>query len=621
MTAVPGRAWKSVLFWWVLVCALCLWVHWLGFRAWFRADDFAWLGLANTVHSFHDLLGALFRPEAQGTIRPWSDRAFFMVGYTVFGLNELPYRIFIFATEFADLLLVLWIGRRLTGSLFAGVCAAAFWSVSSSSMEPLGWACVYNEVLVAFFLLLAFYFLLRYIDTGETRYNVCQWIVFVLGFGALEVNVVYPALAAGYTFLCARKQFLRTLPMFAVSAAYVAVHSLKAPPPSAGEYALHIGGSMFRTLGTYWMWTVGPTYGSTPLQVARWVVPAGIALVTLALLGFAAWQWRSGVAAFFLLWFVVTLSPMLPLRDHITEYYVFVPAIGLCWLGGWGVCRACRAGIAPGIAAGAVVVVYGFLQIPQLKASTAWNYNLTVRSRNLVEGVAGAHEQHPSQSILLYGLDGDLFWNVVRDHAFRLAGMEQVYLSPDTAQNMEGHPEWGSPDHFILPEQSVIRALSRSQLVVYDVRGPQLRNITTLYSSLPHNDHLPLHVDVGNPLMSDLIGPEWYREEGGYRWMPRRATLKMGGPQGPNQKLHLLFYCSDEGLKGGPFDVTVQVDSDTLPAFRVEPGHNDFQPEFALPSHLVGRAEVHVAIEVSRTFRPPADARDLGLAFGVVEIR
>ena len=41
-------------------------------------------------------------------------------------------------------------------------------------------------------------FLLRYVESGNPRYNLCQWIAFLLGFGALETNIVYPALAAAY---------------------------------------------------------------------------------------------------------------------------------------------------------------------------------------------------------------------------------------------------------------------------------------------------------------------------------------------------------------------------------------------------------------------------------------
>src|ERR1039458_6725808 len=194
----------------VLVLALfCLAVHWHGFTAWFRADDFAWMGLTLGVHNFADLLKALFSPLAEGTIRPLSEHAFFMAGYALFGLHALPFRIAIFATQFANLALVRSLGDRLTGVRGAGFFAAIFWTANNSASTALGWASAYNQVLCAFFLLLAFHFLLRYVETGYARYNLYQWLAFVAGFGAMELNIVYPALAAVYTLLCARGRLRR----------------------------------------------------------------------------------------------------------------------------------------------------------------------------------------------------------------------------------------------------------------------------------------------------------------------------------------------------------------------------------------------------------------------------
>src|SRR5205085_7385795 len=185
------------------------------------ADDFAWLGAGIYIQNFHDLLVALFAPQAQGTIRPFSERAFFMLGFSLFGLDALPFKIVVFATQFAGLALMAWIGLRLTGSRAAGFCAAVLWVLNGSVIEPLGWTCVYNEVLCGFFLLLAFHFLLRFIETGLRRYEIYQWIAFLLGFGALELNMVYPGLAGAYPLLIARKYSRRILPMFTLSIAYV----------------------------------------------------------------------------------------------------------------------------------------------------------------------------------------------------------------------------------------------------------------------------------------------------------------------------------------------------------------------------------------------------------------
>ncbi|HEV2444838.1 MAG TPA: hypothetical protein VGS58_02910 [Candidatus Sulfopaludibacter sp.] len=600
---------------WTFPLAACLALHWLGFTAWFRADDFAWLGLTNTVHNFHDLLIALFQPRAQGTIRPWSERAFFMLGYTWFGLDALPFRIVIYATQLADIVLLMAIGNRLAGRRAAGFWAALLWIVNSSLAEPLGWICVYNEVLCAFFLLLAFWFLLRWIETGRARFNVYQWIVFVLGFGALELNVVYPALAAGYTFLCSRKHFRRTLPLFAVSAVYAAVHTWAAPPPQTGDYVMHYNGSMFRTLWTLWEWTVGSTYLSSPLGLRHWMMLAGVWIVTLALAWFAWSRWRDGDRAvlFCPLWYLAAIGPLLPLRDHVTEYYVYLPAIGICWLGGWALGRH------PRVPAYAVAALYAFLTVPQLMVASDWNYRMTQRARNLVEGIAGAHRLHPNQWILLTGVDSDLFWNAIRDHPFQLLGIDHVYLAPGSESRIESHPGWGDLAEFVLPGAATTRALQRNLLVVYDTRGPRLRNITSVYEAMPRDDSLPRRLDVDDELTSNLLGPEWYPLDGNHRWMPKRASLKMAGPPAIGHSLILHGNCTDDQLHAGPLSVTVTVDGQTLPAKTIREA--SFELEFRLPDAVAGKREIQVTVEVNRTFRPAADPRDLGLAFGYFEVR
>ena len=103
----------------------CLGLHLYALRTWFFQDDFAWLSLDSHIHSFSDLVWWLFRPQAQGTIRPWSERAFFIAGYALFGLNALPYRIVIFGTQFAALALTQAVGARLTGSRSSRVTSSA----------------------------------------------------------------------------------------------------------------------------------------------------------------------------------------------------------------------------------------------------------------------------------------------------------------------------------------------------------------------------------------------------------------------------------------------------------------------------------------------------------------
>jgi hypothetical protein len=609
--------------WWAVPGLLCLVLYWPSLTAWFRGDDFAWLGAGLYIKNTGDLLRALFGPKAQGTIRPLSERAFFITGFWLFGLDALPFRIVVFATHFANLVLAAWIGARLTGSRAAGACAAVLWLVNSSNVLPLGWTSAYNQVLCGFFLLLALFSLLRYVETGERRYYWWQWAAFLCGFGAQELSMVYPAIAAAYTLLCARKYFRRTLPMFAVSALYFAVHQWAAPAPKSGDYAMHFTGAMLRTFGKYWTWGVGPVFLFTPLQTVKWALPSGVAAVTIGLLGFAADRLRcgDGAAGFCLAWYAIVLAPMLPLRDHMTEYYVFLPTLGLAWLGGWALERAWHGSNVRRVTALVLTAVYLLIQLPTVTATTRWNHESSLRVRALVEGVEVAHALHPKQSILLEGVDSELFWQSIRDKPFRLFGLDNVYLAPGSERSIDAHPDLGDVGEFVLPAGVVANGLARDEIVVYDVRGPRLRNVTSVYAAMPRDTGLPRRIDAASPLTQYLLGPEWYPSDGDHRWMPKRATLRIGGPDAPGRKLYLRGDCPEEQLKAGALDVTVSVDHSTLPAVRIEPGHNAFELALPIPDRVVGKSEMTVTIEVSRVIRPASDPRDLGLVFGVIEVK
>jgi hypothetical protein len=626
--------------WWTVPSLLCLLLHWQGFTAWFRADDFAWLSNFNRIHSFHDLLVILFLPQAQGTIRPLSERAFFVIGYGLFGLDSLPFRIVIFATQFAALALAALVGAKLTGSRAAGFCAVLLWTVNSTTVQPLAWACVYNEVMCAFFLLLAFYFLLRHIEASDgnpggarpyktrdetryksrykNRYKIWEWVVFLLGFGALEVNVVYPVLAAAYTLLCARKFFRGTLPMLAVSIGYTIMHTLVAPPATTGVYVMHFGPSILRTLAIYWTWSIGPVFLPTSRHIRLWMLLAGVAVISVGLLVFFALRLRLGQRAvlFCVAWYLVTLAPMLPLRDHLTEYYPYIPVIGLAWLGGWGLVEAWRRGAGSRLAAIGLAALYAALMLPRTVTASEWNHHLTIRSRDLVEGVARASELHPGEAILLYRADDEQFLNAIREKPFPLIGLNSVYLAPGSEKQIAEPADSARVEDFILAPDIAARALDLGKLQVYDVRGSVLRNITTDYGDTLAESGLPLRISAGEPLTAYLLGPEWYAIDVDHRWMPKRVTLRIGAPAEPGKKLYLSGH-SPDAL--GAVQVTVTVDGAPLPPQTVRPG--PFEAVFPLPNSVVGKREMLVAVEVSRTFRPPEDPRELGLSFGVFEVR
>jgi hypothetical protein len=256
------------------------------------------------------------------------------------------------------------------------------------------------------------------------------------------------------------------------------------------------------------------------------------------------------------------------------------------------------------------------MTVPRTFAASQWNLAMTLRAKNLVAGVAHAQELHPGKMILLHGVDTELFMNGIKDRPFRLAGSGQVFLAPGSERAIDA----AGAAEYTLPSIITSEVLNRGEAVVYDASAPLLRNITEVYKAMPRDAALPSRVDAGNPLMAAVLGPEWYANDGNHRWMPRRASLRMAAPTAPGQMLYLRGNCSEEQLRDGPLRLIVAINNDPPQAAEIRA--TSFDVKFPLPSSMiVGRPEMRVTLEVDRTFRPAGDARDLGLAFGMFEVR
>jgi len=142
--------------------------------------------------------------------------------------------------------------------------------------------------------------------------------VFVVGFGVLELNLIYPAIALCWAILRIREGArpvrvlaLSTVPLFALSAGYYVLHRAVAPPQAAGAYAMHFDGAIPQTLWTYCQWAmVSPEW----VPVTQLDPRLGLALagaLGIALLSFTAYQaWRRRfLPAFFLAWVFSLPSP------------------------------------------------------------------------------------------------------------------------------------------------------------------------------------------------------------------------------------------------------------------------------------------------------------------------
>ncbi len=572
----------------------CVVVHWLALKIWFYGDDFAWLGLRLELHAPRDLIHILFSPQAEGTVRTLSERLFFLVFSSVFGLESPPFRIWVFLTQFVNIALLIQIARRLTGSATAGFLAAILWTANAGIAIAIAWSSAYNEIAESFFILLAFRLFLLYIDTGQLKYWIWQWVVFLLGFGALELNVVYPALAALYALCCARTHFRKTLYLFIPSILFTLVHLLLIPPSTDEHYKMHVDGSIFTTLWKYWAYALGAARDTRADWRPVWLGIVVTLLITLGLAVFVYRKLRAGdwTPLFLASWFVLVLLPLLPFKNHFTEYYVVIPAIGLAILGAWAIVSS-RRQLTLAVAA-SLAAVYLTLAISDNHMAEKFRYNGARRLKYLVKGLESQQKLHAREVVLLSGIDSDLFWTGFCDDPFRLLGIYHVYLVPASARAIEPHPEWAcNTAKFSVDVDDAVPLLRNGQSAVFALEGRNMRDITQQYLktvSAEYTERHPDFIEVSDPTYQGRLGPTWYPAERGYRWMPKTATLKIHGPAKSGQMLEASGYCPAAVLLHGPLEVSFRADGIPLGTSTLTKPDQLFTLKFPWPPAIPGQA-------------------------------
>lgn len=457
---------------WIVPPALGLALYWPGLMSWFQKDDFAWLGLRDLVHNRHDLWWALFAPLAQGTIRTISERMFYLSFTSLFGLNALPFHVWIFLTYAVTTAVLCLVCAKLTGSRAAGFWAAVLWTVNSVLAVPLSWTPIYYEILCSLFLLFSLWLLIRYEETGRAGFYWLQCATFLVGFGVLELNVVYPALALAYALCRARWLVPRVIPLFAISAVYMLWHLHVAPLSSSGVYKMHWDSRMFSTFWTYWCSALGPRRLTLiGLYSSRWRSLL-TALLMAGLIGFLCSKLRrhERIVLFFPAWFLIVLSPLLPLRDHISDYYLTIPLIGLAMWAGWALVVGWQSGVVGRCAAVAVLAIYVCVSIPVGRATAVSFYSRSQDIRRMLQSIVQHSRSQPGKTVLLTGVAPEMFWSGLYHRPLRLYGIEDVYL-------VAGQPGIDSKDR-MMSEAMAGQAVREHRAVVYDLSSGAAKDVT-----------------------------------------------------------------------------------------------------------------------------------------------
>jgi len=615
MTRLRSSAWRILLPLRLLALLLrtltplllLLILYWPSLTTWFFADDFGWLNLRHDVASIGDLPRALLAPKAHGNMRPLGENLYWLGLSSVFGVDPLPFHICAFVTQAASLLLLGAIVGRLAKSRVAAFAAQLLWLVNCGLAPSLAWSSIYNQILCAFFLLLAFYLMLLYAETGRRALWMGQWIAFALGLGALETSVVYPALAAVYAFLFAPKLLKKVLPMFVLSALAIWAHYRFAPFPSGGVYAPRLDFRLFDTFWTYWTWALGPVRSAAfGWMHCGWAIGL-TALITVgaaALLVGSLYR-REYAGVFGLAWFAISLAPYLVLPDHKMDYYLAVPSIGLAIAGAWAADRARQCGAIWQIAAALPLAAYLGTSLTASASMARWTHDRAEKVESLALGVEEVHASKPSSLILLDGIDTDLFWSGIADLPFRAMEIPGVYLAPGSETRIQAPADLLSK--YVLPEALARRALDAGGAVAYRFDGQMLHNATARFRQLADSawrEEVPRFVNLGDPVFAAYLGAGWQEAVRGYRSMSGAAAFAIGAPRNAAECLYIGVF------RTTAFRMSVKVNGAERPVASASKDNDLSEFRITMPPEAAAWKQMEVALSSEEPLR-----------FGFAEVR
>jgi cytochrome c-type biogenesis protein CcmH/NrfG len=275
---------------------------------------------------------------------------------------------------------------RLELGAFTALFVALLWAVHPLQVESVAWISERKNVLSGLFFCAAFYVYLSFSEQGRRTAYLSMLGLYLLALLSKMNTLVLPAVClayeVGFRFRLRRRDALASLPLFVLGAA-VATYNLMGSRVHGGPY--HGGSAIVTWLSSsvvvlrYLKNALVPTdlsfYYDVPLRGSLLDPPVLLSVLSLAGIA-AATLWcirRRQRVAFWVLWFGLTLAPMLnliPFRALMQDRYMYLALLGPLVCLGMGLSWAARRWIPRYVAAGlaaAAILAAGALSFQRVE--------------------------------------------------------------------------------------------------------------------------------------------------------------------------------------------------------------------------------------------------------------
>lgn len=326
----------------------------------------------------------------------------YLICYQLFGPLAYGFHLANLVLHGAVVCAVFFVAWSLLLRRDAAFVSAVIFALHPIHSESVAWIAAVTDLELTFFCLLTFYFLIALSGSMRGRPALARLGLvasFTFALFSKEQALTMPLLATVYehcyrddrTATAFRQKVSRYGVLWLLAAAYVLfrVRLLGSFAPvtqmrSLGWYQTAL--SAVSLTGQYLGKMVWPVRlcafyvfsKSTSLLDPR--VIAGLAAGGLMVALFVALWRRERVVSFGVLWFLITLAPVVNARwmaaNVFTERYLYLPSVGICWVAGWGWSRLWALG------SGRTALARGALVASSVLLAVWWGGRIVTRNRD-----------------------------------------------------------------------------------------------------------------------------------------------------------------------------------------------------------------------------------------------
>ncbi len=294
--------------------------------------------------------------------RPISKQLFFFLDYKLFGLNPIPAHLVIFSFFISNVFLLYIILKKLFNSIKISVLASFMYATSTIHFISLSWISAGEYTIGTFFWLSASLTYLLFIKSRKIYLYICSILLFIICLASTEFAITWPFVIIGLELLFPQKhkkisnlkkmiaKIYLMIPAIMIIVLYLALRFIIYPLPAKGDYGLSFSLKTIDTYVWYILWSLNiPEIFKYQLILSKFTFskePAflfhfknySMRFLILFVIEFLIFIYvfltnikrkTFNLLLISVLFFSITISPVLFLPNHTFPHYLSIASIGI----------------------------------------------------------------------------------------------------------------------------------------------------------------------------------------------------------------------------------------------------------------------------------------------------